>query len=253
MRLQIGLAGAVSATLLTAACGQGSEPVMPKQPDLNTQAVMAWLDQKEPGLPAVLRHAIRAIERDDAVDAGLVRLGTSLDHSRERNPAGLSARLVSDPGRDDLRSILAQLGGCRVLRTLDWLTEPEIPQRRALIAALLEPDGTGAGHTLQTTIQQLNRRILIGRMTAEMWTLRQMSLSIMGKLAAGEDPAPAAAIVKDLGTSLEQDMPRAIQALSREDVELGGNAAFAETLPIFCRSRRPSRSAAARARFCAAS
>jgi hypothetical protein len=65
--------------------------------------------------------------------------------------------------RDDLRSILAQLGGCRVLRTLDWLTEPDIPQRRALIAALLEPDGTGAGQTLQTTIQQLNRRILIGR------------------------------------------------------------------------------------------
>jgi hypothetical protein len=132
-------------------------------PDLNTQAVMAWLDQKEPGLPAVLRHAIRAIERDDAVDAGLVRLGTSLDHSRERNPAGLSVRLLSDPVRDDLRSILVQLGGCRVLRTLDWLTEPEIPQRRALIAALLEPDGTGAGQTLQTIIQQLNRRILIGR------------------------------------------------------------------------------------------
>ena len=48
-------------------------------PDLNTQAVMAWLDQKEPGLSAVLRNAIRPIERDDAVEAGLVRLGTSLD------------------------------------------------------------------------------------------------------------------------------------------------------------------------------
>ena len=132
-------------------------------PDLNTQAVMAWLDQKEPGLSALLRNAIRPIERDDAVEAGLVRLGTSLDHGRERDPAGLSARLLSDPVRDDLRSILAQLGGCRGLRTLDWLTEPDIPQRRTLIAALLEPDGTGAGQTLQTTIQQLNRRVLIGR------------------------------------------------------------------------------------------
>ncbi len=73
-------------------------------------------------------------------------------------------------------------------------------------------------------------RLLIGRVTAEMWTLRQMSLSIMGKLAAGEDPAPDAAIVKDLGTSLEQEMPRAIQSVTREDFEFGGNDAFADTL-----------------------
>jgi hypothetical protein len=135
-------------------------------PDLSIQAVIAWLDQKEPGLSGVLRHAIRAMERNAAVEAGLVQLGTSLDHSRERNPAGLSARLLSDPVHDDLRSILAQLGGCRVLRTLDWLTEPDIPERRALIAVLLEPGGTGAGQTLQATIQQLNRRILIDRIFA---------------------------------------------------------------------------------------
>jgi alkylation response protein AidB-like acyl-CoA dehydrogenase len=72
-------------------------------------------------------------------------------------------------------------------------------------------------------------RLLVGRMTAEMWTLRQMSLSIMGKLAAGEDPAPDAAIVKDLGTTLEQETPRAIQALASE-IEFGGNDPFADTL-----------------------
>lgn len=57
-------------------------------------------------------------------------------------------------------------------------------------------------------------RLLIGEMTARMWTLRQMSLSVAGKLAAGENPAVAAAVVKDLGTSLEQDIPRAVQALA---------------------------------------
>jgi acyl-CoA dehydrogenase len=57
-------------------------------------------------------------------------------------------------------------------------------------------------------------RLLIGAITARMWTLRQMSLSIAGKLAAGENPAVAAAVVKDLGTSLEQDIPRDIQALA---------------------------------------
>jgi hypothetical protein len=53
---------------------------------------------------------------------------------------------------------------------------------------------------------------LIGRLTAEMWTLRQMSMSTIAKLAAGEDPVVEAAIVKDLGNAYEQALPRAVQA-----------------------------------------
>jgi len=68
-------------------------------------------------------------------------------------------------------------------------------------------------------------RQLIGAMTARMWTLRQMSLSVMGKLVAGENPAVAAALVKDLGTSFEQDIPRDIQAIAQSDDE-----AFQRTL-----------------------
>ncbi|HVV64286.1 MAG TPA: acyl-CoA dehydrogenase family protein [Rhizomicrobium sp.] len=62
-------------------------------------------------------------------------------------------------------------------------------------------------------------RLLIGEITARMWTLRQMSLSIAGKLAAGENPAVAAAVVKDLGTTLEQDIPRSVQALAPESAD----------------------------------
>ncbi len=72
--------------------------------------------------------------------------------------------------------------------------------------------------------------LLIGRMTAEMWTLRQMSLSVTGRLAAGESPAAEAAVVKDLGTSLEQEMPKAIQALARDGSNLIGGDPFADTL-----------------------
>ena len=68
-------------------------------------------------------------------------------------------------------------------------------------------------------------RLLIGAMTARMWTLRQMSLSVLGKLAAGENPAVAAALVKDLGTSFEQDIPRDVQAIAQSDDE-----AFQRTL-----------------------
>jgi alkylation response protein AidB-like acyl-CoA dehydrogenase len=77
---------------------------------------------------------------------------------------------------------------------------------------------------------------LIGRMTAEMWTLRHMSLSVMGKLAAGEDPAVEAAVVKDLGTSLEQETPRLIQANTRSDITLEDGNAFDDTLSYLLQS-----------------
>ena len=54
---------------------------------------------------------------------------------------------------------------------------------------------------------------LIGRFTAELWTLRQMSMSTAAKLAAGDDPGTEAAVVKDLGNSFEQALPVAVQAL----------------------------------------
>jgi alkylation response protein AidB-like acyl-CoA dehydrogenase len=55
-------------------------------------------------------------------------------------------------------------------------------------------------------------KALIGRLTAELWTLRQMSRSTAAKLAAGEDPMLEAAIVKDLGNLYEQTLPRAVLA-----------------------------------------
>lgn len=72
--------------------------------------------------------------------------------------------------------------------------------------------------------------ILIGKLTARMWTLRQMSLAITGLLGAGENPATEAAIVKDIGTSFEQDIPLVIQALAPDDDGSEVHAAFRETL-----------------------
>jgi alkylation response protein AidB-like acyl-CoA dehydrogenase len=61
---------------------------------------------------------------------------------------------------------------------------------------------------------------LIGRMSAELWTLRQMSMSTAAQLAAGNDPMLEAAVVKDLGNSFEQEMPRLIQAALEADSDL---------------------------------
>ena len=71
---------------------------------------------------------------------------------------------------------------------------------------------------------------LIGRLTAELWTLRQMSMSTAAKLAAGDDPTLEAAMVKDLGNSFEQEIPRAIRAASPGAFNLSEDTDFARVL-----------------------
>ncbi|MBM3567260.1 MAG: acyl-CoA dehydrogenase [Alphaproteobacteria bacterium] len=58
----------------------------------------------------------------------------------------------------------------------------------------------------------------VGRMVAELATLRRMSLSVAGLLQAGQNPAQEAALVKELGTTFEQAMPRIAHALSEDEV-----------------------------------
>lgn len=68
----------------------------------------------------------------------------------------------------------------------------------------------------------------IGRLVGEMWTLRQMSMSVAAKLASGVDPVVEASIVKDLGNSFEQELPLAIQAVV--DADLADETALARLL-----------------------
>ncbi|WP_417321057.1 acyl-CoA dehydrogenase family protein [Emcibacter sp.] len=53
---------------------------------------------------------------------------------------------------------------------------------------------------------------LVGELTARLWNLRQMSLSVYESVGAKESPDIEAAIVKDLGTTFEQDLPLMVQA-----------------------------------------
>ena len=55
--------------------------------------------------------------------------------------------------------------------------------------------------------------IALGRIIAHLMTLRRMSRSIAGMLQRGEDPAVHAAIVKELGTSLEQEMVEVLRLI----------------------------------------
>ena len=64
-------------------------------------------------------------------------------------------------------------------------------------------------HHLQS-IGRSDTSALVGRLTAELATLRSMSIACTAQLAAGESPVVEASIVKDRGTSFEQEIPQVI-------------------------------------------
>jgi alkylation response protein AidB-like acyl-CoA dehydrogenase len=53
----------------------------------------------------------------------------------------------------------------------------------------------------------------LGRIAARIFMLRKMSIAVTAQLQAGENPAVAAACVKDLGVTLEQEIPEIAQAI----------------------------------------
>ena len=54
----------------------------------------------------------------------------------------------------------------------------------------------------------------IGRLVAQLHTLRRMSVSVAGMLQAGKEPVVEASIVKDLGTIWEQKLPHRVRDLA---------------------------------------
>jgi alkylation response protein AidB-like acyl-CoA dehydrogenase len=71
-------------------------------------------------------------------------------------------------------------------------------------------------------------RSTIGELTSRAWTLRQLSLAVAGALSRGETPDAAAALVKDLGTTFEQDVVDAIVSVAGPDIAAGPAALRAQ-------------------------
>jgi len=54
----------------------------------------------------------------------------------------------------------------------------------------------------------------LGRLVAQLHTLRRMSVSVAGMLQAGKEPVVESSIVKDLGTAWEQKLPERVRDLA---------------------------------------
>jgi alkylation response protein AidB-like acyl-CoA dehydrogenase len=70
----------------------------------------------------------------------------------------------------------------------------------------------------------------LGRHAANMVVLRRMSRSVAGMLQAGEDPALQGAMVKDLGTTLEQGLPDLVRQLIAAEADLESDEELASAL-----------------------
>ena len=71
----------------------------------------------------------------------------------------------------------------------------------------------------------------IGRLVAQLHTLRRMSVSVNGMLQAGKEPVLEGSIVKDLGTNWEQDLPAKARDLAAfVDADSGNRANFDDLL-----------------------
>ncbi len=74
--------------------------------------------------------------------------------------------------------------------------------------------------------------IAIGRLAAHIHTLRRMSRSVAGMLQNGDNPALQAALVKELGNSLEQEIPEIARQLVDCEPSLDSDDRFLATLSL---------------------
>ncbi|MFC0284746.1 acyl-CoA dehydrogenase family protein [Camelimonas abortus] len=73
-------------------------------------------------------------------------------------------------------------------------------------------------------------RAAIGRLAAHIYTLRRLSRSVAGMLQRGDDPAIQAALVKDLGALVEQEIPEIARNLIAAEPDASSTSDFVAVL-----------------------
>ncbi|MEH6569546.1 MAG: acyl-CoA dehydrogenase family protein [Halioglobus sp.] len=77
---------------------------------------------------------------------------------------------------------------------------------------------------------------MLGEITAQLWTLRQMSMSVAGQLSRGGNPTLEATIVKDLGACFEQKLPAMVQAVLGDDIDSPREGSLQQVLSYLLRA-----------------
>lgn len=101
------------------------------------------------------------------------------------------------------------------------------PERLLSSLVLLEE---WINHLCQASSQSEASTVLLGRFISELATLREMSIALTALLAQGENPAVEAALVKDLGTTFEQEIPTLIADALAQTPDMYVNGPLLKTL-----------------------
>jgi hypothetical protein len=79
----------------------------------------------------------------------------------------------------------------------------------------------------------------VGRLVAQLHTLRRMSVSVAGMLEAGKEPVLESSIVKDAGTIWEQELPSKVRSLAAFIERNPGNDADLDDIIDFAMLQAP--------------
>ncbi len=122
-------------------------------------------------------------------------------------------RIIGQPG-DGWKQVLAELAFERAGPERYMSNYPMIAQ---LIGACSQDPGE-------------RQAVEIGRMVAQIATMREMSLSVAGMQQAGQDPALQGTMVKELGVTFEQSIPGIAHDLLGREALLGGGDEYGASL-----------------------
>ncbi|NMH99919.1 acyl-CoA dehydrogenase family protein [Pseudonocardia acidicola] len=74
------------------------------------------------------------------------------------------------------------------------------------------------------------QRAAVGRASAKLWAIRQLSLAVARSLERGGAPAMEAALVKDIGTVYEQEVVEVLRHVAGQEIDPGGPGVFERLL-----------------------
>jgi hypothetical protein len=132
--------------------------------DLSTSGVGTWLKHNGAYDFRELPGAVQRAEANPNVETALVALGLALEEASSRDPANFKTRLQTEPAKNAFLAVLSQLGHGRLIRLLDWLSEPGKPDRHVLLAALFSADAPDPAQAVRASIHMLARQVLIRRL-----------------------------------------------------------------------------------------
>ncbi|MEK6636976.1 MAG: acyl-CoA dehydrogenase family protein [Pseudomonadota bacterium] len=100
-------------------------------------------------------------------------------------------------------ALIGQEGGGWAQVTAELAFERSGPERIYSSVVLID---AWLAHVSQSARESEITTALIGQLTAELATLRALSIAVTARLAAGESPVTEASLIKDIGTAFEQSV-----------------------------------------------